>query len=54
MTAIFGRNYGTENTRNFPIDPKKVKLVIQGYPEIAQKATEGANVTCRNMNVILR
>ena len=25
-----------------------------GYPEIAQKAIEGANVTCRNMHVILR
>ena len=25
-----------------------------GYPEIAQKAIEGPNVSCRNMHVILR
>ena len=27
---------------------------IRGYPEIAQKAIEGAKVTCRNMHWILR
>ena len=30
------------------------KFEYGGYPEIAQKVIEGANITCLNMHVILR